>query len=295
MRRRMLNVWLRYCARPILRFGRSPERQAWAFDLIGPRLFPGPPFNCHLTEKLNELTLHWVSIGKTRSRGVILYLHGGAYIAGSGTAYHGLLGRLSQLTGLQVCAPDYRLLHQARFPAAFEDALQTWEALLAKGYRPGDIVLGGDSAGAGLMLSLLAHLTQQGIRPRACFALSPWTDMTLQGDSLQSDEEVLLPVTRMTELVHLYLDGAAPDDPRASPLFARYDKPPPVLIQVGRGEALYDDALRMAAVLGDAAQLRVWDGVPHVWQIFDGYIPQARAALREIADFIHTSFAMDSR
>ncbi len=119
--------------------------------------------------------------------------------------------------------------------------------------------------------------------------------MTLCGDSLRSPDEVLLPVGRMPELVARYLQGAAIDDPRASPLFARFDTPPPVLIQVGGGEALLDDARRMADVLGDAALLRVWDDVPHVWQMFDGYIPEARAALREIADFVHTSFVMASR
>jgi acetyl esterase/lipase len=206
-----------------------------------------------------------------------------------------MLGRLSQYAGVRVCAPDYRLLQQAPFPAAFDDAVRAWDVLLAKGYKPEDIILGGDSAGGGLMLALLAHLTQQGTRPRACFAISPWTDMTLIAASLQSDREVLLPVHRMQEVVHRYLAGAAPDDPRASPFFAAFDRPPPVLIQVGRGEALFDDARRMAEVLGSAATLRVWEGVPHVWHFFAGCLPEGRAALQEIATFVQTSFAMDSR
>lgn len=295
MRRRFLNAWLRWCVRPALRFGRSPERQARAFEQIGPWLFPGPPFICHLIAQTGDLRLHWVTVGRPHARRVILYLHGGAYIVGSGTAYRGLLGRIAQLTGVRVCAPDYRLLQQAPFPAAFDDALQAWDALLANGYRPADIVLGGDSAGAGLMLALLAHLCQRGTRPAGCFAMSPWTDLTLSGASLQSKQEVMLPVSRMPEVVARYLQGAAADDPRASPLFADFDAPPPVLIQVGSNEALLDDARRMADALGDAGQLRIWSDVPHVWQIFDGYIPQARAALREIADFVQTSFAMASR
>lgn len=101
---------------------------------------------------------------------------------------------------------------------------------------------GGDSAGGGLMLALLAELTQRGTPPRAAFAMSPWTDLTLQGASLQSKQEVVLPAARMQEVVHRYLRDAAPDDPRASPLFARFNAPPPVLIQVGDGEALLNDA-----------------------------------------------------
>ena len=112
---------------------------------------------------------------------------------------------------------------------------------------------------------------------------------------MQSTAEVVLPVDRMNDVVARYLCGAAPDDPRASPLFAQFDEPPPVLIQVGSGEALRDDAVRMAQRLGPMAQLRIWPSVPHVWQMFDGYVPQARAALCEIADFVHTSFAMASR
>lgn len=262
---------------------------------MGPRLFPGPPFICHLTERAGDLRLHWISVGKPAPRRVILYLHGGAFIVGSGTAYHGLLGRIAQLTGMRVCAPDYRLLQDAAFPAAFEDAVHAWDALLGKGYRPADIVLAGDSAGGGLMLALLAHLCARGTRPTACFAMSPWTDMTLSGDSLHSGKEVLLPVHRMPEVVGQYLQEAAADDPRASPLFARFDAPPPVLIQVGSGEALLDDATRMAEVLGDAAQLQIWDDVPHVWQMFDGYIPDARAALHQVADFVQTSLAMARR
>ncbi len=295
MRLRLLNAWLRYAVRPVLGRARSPERQARAFDRIAPRLFPGPPFICHLTDRAGDLRLHWISVGRPDPRRVIFYLHGGAFIVGSGTAYRGLLGRIAKLTGLRVCAPDYRLLQDTPFPAAFDDAVRAWDALLAKGYRPSDIVLGGDSAGGGLMLALLVRLCARGTRPAACFAMSPWTDMTLCGDSLRSREEVLLPVGRMPELVERYLQGAAIDDPRASPLFARFDTPPPVLIQVGGGEALLDDARRMADVLGGAALLRVWDDVPHVWQMFDGYIPEARAALREIADFVQTSFVMASR
>ena len=196
---------------------------------------------------------------------------------------------------MRVCLPDYRLLQDAPFPAAFDDAVQTWEHLLSIGYRPQDIILGGDSAGGGLMLALLAYLTQTAQRPRAAFAMSPWTDLTLSGASLQTKSEVLLPVSRMDDVIDRYLDGAPRNDPRASPLFARYENPPPVLIQVSGKEALRDDALRMRAGLGEAADIRVWQDVPHVWQMFEGYIPQARSALVELADFVQASFDSDNR
>ncbi|MCG3266788.1 alpha/beta hydrolase [Yoonia sp. I 8.24] len=279
----------------MLGLSKSPTRAKWTFDLIGPRLFPGPPLICHLQEALGNLTLHWVSVGPVEPRRVILYFHGGAYFVGSGTAYRGLLGHISKLTGVRVCAPDYRLLQDAPFPAAFDDAVAAWDALIAKGYRPKDIVLGGDSAGGGLMLALLTHLIAQGDHPRAAFAMSPWTDLTLSGPSLQTKSEVLLPVSRMDEVVDRYLCGADRHDPRASPLFARIERAPPVLIQVGSGEALRDDAVRMADVLAGAATLKIWEDVPHVWQMFVGYIPQARAALTQMARFVHASFESESR
>jgi acetyl esterase/lipase len=295
LRLALLNFGLRFVVRPILRLSNSPTRAKRLFDFIGPRVFAGPPFICHLREMFEDLTLHWVSVGPVNPRHVILYLHGGAYFVGSGTAYRGLLGRISKMTGLRICAPDYRLLQDAPFPAAFDDAVAAWDALIAKGYRPKDIILCGDSAGGGLMLALLAHLVARNQVPRAAFAMSPWVDLTLSGQSLETKTEVLLPVSRMNEVVDRYLCGADRADPRASPLFAEMANAPSVLIQVGSGEALRDDAVRMAGVLGAAATLKVWDGVPHVWQMFDGYIPQARAALTEIAAFVQASFDKESR
>ncbi|MFQ1699542.1 alpha/beta hydrolase [Loktanella agnita] len=295
MRLSLLNRGLRSLVRPVLQVSRSPEHAALAFEIAGPVLFPGPPFVTHLTEKTGGLRLNWISCGPVDATKVLLYIHGGAYLCGSGRAYGGFLGRISKLTGLRICAPDYRLMQDAPFPAAFDDARAAWDALIAKGYHPQDIVLAGDSAGGGLMLALLAHLTQTGQTPCAAVAMSPWTDLTLSGDSLSANAEAVLPVSRMAETVDRYLHDAARNDPRASPLFAQFAAPPPVLIQVGSGEALRSDAERMAAHLGDVATLKIWEGVPHVWQMFDGYVPEARAALQEMADFVQASIVSDKR
>lgn len=117
-------------------------------------------------------------------RRVILYFHGGAYLAGSPRTHLALLTRLSQLTGVEVCAPSYRLLQTAPFPAAYEDAVAAWDRLMALGYGPADVVLAGDSAGAGLIFALLSHLTLTGQPPAAAVALSPWVDLTMSGESL---------------------------------------------------------------------------------------------------------------
>jgi acetyl esterase/lipase len=223
---------------------------------------------------------------------VVLYLHGGAYFSGSAVTHRGLIGRLSRLARVEVVAPDYRLLQEAPFPAAFDDCLAAWDWLrLAREAR--DIVIAGDSAGGGLALALLAHVMARGERPAGVVVFSPWTDLGLSGSTLGSREEVILPVERMAEVAAAYLGEVEVRDGRASPLFARFADPAPVMIQVGSGEALREDSERMAKVLraaGGEVVLEVWDGCPHVWQIFDGWVPEARAALRRAARFIQTSF-----
>jgi epsilon-lactone hydrolase len=275
----------------------TPVQAARDFERAAACFFRPLPYHLRLEQGQGPV-LHWIRVGPTARRRVILYFHGGAYLAGSPRTHLALLTRLSQLTGTEVCAPAYRLLQTAPFPAAFEDAMTAWGRLMALGYRPEDVVLAGDSAGGGLIFALLSHLTLTGQTPAAAVALSPWVDLTLSGESLTDPAESFLPVDRMAEVAQLYLAGADPADPRASPLFARFGPLPPVLIQYGSTEALRDDALRMAACLtaaGGDVTVQCWPRAPHVWQMLDGWVPEARAALRDVADFVQTSFASANR
>jgi acetyl esterase/lipase len=287
-------------AKPRLRRTSSPEKTARKFERTARLIFRGPAFTRHLVRGTAALPLHWISVGRPADRRIILFLHGGAFFVGSGRSYRGLLARLSLLTGVEVCAPDYRLYPQATFPAPVDDAIAAWEGLIAAGYDPGQIVLGGDSAGGCLAFALLSHVLQRDQRPAGIFAMSPWTDLTLSGESLVTNAacDPVLPVERMSEAVALYLAGADPADPRASPLFARYPDPPPAFIQVGTEEALLDDALRIADALraaGGDVTLQTWPRAPHVWHLFDGWIPEARAAMRAIAGFVQTSLDKANR
>ena len=128
--------------------------------------------------------------------------------------------------------------------------------------------------------------------------MSPWTDLTLSGESLSAPSEVLIPIGRMAEVVERYCAGTPPDDPRVSPLFADWAAPPPVMLQVGESEALLSDSLRMAEGLraaGGAVTVETWDQVFHVWQMMDGWLPEARAALRSGGRFLQTSLDSASR
>ena len=222
---------------------------------------------------------------------VVLYFHGGAYVAGSPATHLPMLGRLARLARAEIVAPDYRLAPEHRFPAALEDAEAAWGALMARGYAPGRVVLGGDSAGGGLALALLARLLARGAVPAGLFAFSPWTDLTGSGDSVRSNaaRDVMLSAARLPEVVAMVLGAHDPADPGASPLFAAFPCCPPVLLQFSDAEILTDDSQRMAARLasfGAEVTAQQWHGTPHVWQMFDGYIPEARAALRDAAAFI---------
>ncbi len=226
----------------------------------------------------------------------LLYFHGGGYVMGNPRT-HAALGRyLSRKTGFQTCLPDYRLAPEHPFPAAFEDAVLVWRALAERGVAADQIALGGDSAGGGLALALLAHLcATDAPRPRCVFTFSPFTDLTLSGESITRNarSEILLPVRRLDQLKTRVLAGANPADPRISPLFGQFHGAPPALIQVARTEILLDDSRRMAEVLRrDGAEVTVqeWGNLPHVWQFFHGWLPEARTALTDAASFINSQF-----
>lgn len=299
LRLRLLNLGLRALVRPVLRRTRGPEAAERDFARAAALAFRAPPFLCRQTGHIGGVPVHWLRTPRVRLDRVILYLHGGAYFSGSGRTHGGLAARLGKLAGAQVCLPDYRLLQQAPFPAPVEDALAVWEGLRALGYPARGIALAGDSAGGGLALALLAELAARGEGPAALYAMSPWSDLTLSGETLGASSEALIPVERLAEVVARYLGRADPSDPRASPLYAAWTGAlPPVLLQVGSGECLRADADRMAEVLrraGAEVRLQHWPDAPHVWQIFDGWLPEARAALTEAGAFLQTSFDSASR
>ncbi|WP_241962928.1 alpha/beta hydrolase [Thalassorhabdomicrobium marinisediminis] len=285
-RLKLLRLAMRWAVKPQLEKSATPETAYRSFERLAPLLFSTPrglevrqegPAECLMPE------------GAVPDR-AILYLHGGAFVAGTPRSYRAIAGRLARRTGARVFLPDYPHLQEAPFPAAPDAVLAAWDALLAQGWRPSDIVIAGDSAGGNLVFGLLADLLARGQRPAGVVGFSPWGDLTLSGESLAANAaaDPLIPVDRMREAVALYLDGADPRDPRASPVFADFPDPPPVLIQVGADEVLRSDAERLAEKTG--AKLEIWPDVPHVWQMFDGRLPEANAAMRQVARFVQTSF-----
>ncbi len=294
-RLRLVNWFCSHVIRPRIAHAATPEDARRDFDWAAWLFFRPPPFCLALPGQ----GFDWVSVGRTDPRRVILYLHGGGYICGSPRTYHALAGRLSVLSGLRVALPPYPLAPDHPAPAAFEAALAAHDRLLALGHAPGDIVLGGDSAGGGLALALLAHLTRAGRSPAGLFAFSPWTDLTRSGASVTENAAVdrIFDPTRIGELVdYVTGNGAfAENDPRLSPLFARFEAPPPVWISVAQTEILRDDARRMADRLraaGGTVTLVEEPDAPHVWPLFDRYVPEARATIAASAEFAQNLFTL---
>ncbi|SFJ33031.1 alpha/beta hydrolase [Celeribacter neptunius] len=233
----------------------------------------------------------WIRPPGARQDRVILFFHGGGYIAGSPHTHKRLAWRLAQLADRAVFLPAYRLAPEHPAPAAFEDAATIWRALLSSGFAPEQVVIGGDSAGGGLTLSLLAQLCAEATPPAGAFAWSPFTDLTLSSPSHHDNAECdhFFPPARARDLTTMILGDLSPEDPRVSPLFARFPNCPPVLLQASESELLRDDSVRMAEYLrAERAQvtLRLTEGAPHVWQMFDGIFPEARQAIRETAEFV---------
>ena len=239
----------------------------------------------------------WVSTPNAGDA-VVLYFHGGGYALGSIESHRELAARIARAAAARVLVVGYRLAPEDPFPAAVDDAVAAYRFLLAEGIPSERIVAAGDSAGGGLAAALLLALKQAGVRqPAAAVLLSPWTDLSHSGESLQS-RAALDPMVRrdlLERLADAYLGGADPRNPLISPLFGDLSGLPPLLIQVGTAEVLYDDAVRFAArarAAGVQVTLEPWDEMIHVFQMQASILPEAQEAIEAIGRFVSAKLAV---
>jgi acetyl esterase/lipase len=222
---------------------------------------------------------------------VLLYLHGGAFALGSINASREWVGRLARATNLSALVINYRLAPEHPYPAALDDATTAYLWLLHKGVEPTSIIFAGDSAGGGLALSTLVALRSAGRPlPAGAVCISPWTDLALTGDSIQSkaqDDPILAPGD-LEMYAGYYAGDNERTEPMLSPLYADLRGLPPLLIQVGTDEILLDDAVRCAGRAREAGVdvvLETWDGMFHVFQMFS-FLPEAKRAVERVAEFV---------
>ena len=287
----VLNHLLKLAERPRLARG-TPEELRSSVEARARVMFRPSPDTDVRDIVLGDLPALRVADREADPSKVIYYIHGGAFVFASPSVYRAMLGRLSALTGWEAVLPNYRKAPEHPFPAAADDVRAGWEALLSRGHQPGDIVVGGDSAGGNLALVMLADLVADGAQlPRGVFALSPVTDLTYSSPSVQENaaRDSILPAERAIELRQMYLQGHDPEDPRASPIGGRFQGAPPVFIAASTTEMLRDDGLRMVDHLEQAdvnVTLHTGDGLPHVWPLFRPFIPEAEHTLQRIAKWI---------
>jgi epsilon-lactone hydrolase len=229
----------------------------------------------------------------TARKRYILYFHGGAYVAMSARTHRSVTSRLATWSNASLFALDYRLAPEHPFPAALEDALAAYRALIAAGAPPSRIMVAGDSAGGGLALALLLAVRDAADPPPVAAVLfSPWTDLAATGKSIidnNAADAMFFGSWVGLEARH-YLGNTPATNPLASPVYADLTGLPPLLIQVSDSEVLLDDSRRVfenAKRSGVEATLQIWSGLPHGWQIFAPILPEGRAALRAAGAFIH--------
>jgi acetyl esterase/lipase len=241
---------------------------------------------------LGGVTGDWVSMPGVAADRVLLYLHGGAYVMGSARTHRDLAARLSQAAGVRVLTLDYRLAPENPYPAAIEDATAVYGWLLRQGFKPEHIAIGGDSAGGNLAFAALLALREAGkALAAAAILLSPWTDLTLSGESVKTRAEVdpMIKPEAADEQIAAYVGNHNRTDPLISPIFADLRGLPPLLIHVGNDEVLLDDSVRLAErarAAGVEVQLKVWEGMWHVFQTLAVILPEGQASIGELGQFV---------
>ncbi len=252
-----------------------------------------------VTSVLAPVPGEWLRSNGDAHDAVILFVHGGGYVACTPLTHRALTTALARDSGVALFAVDYRLAPEHPFPAALDDVLAAYDAIVAQGVPGNRIVLAGDSAGGGLVLSAALALKARGGGPALAgtIAYSPWTDLLATGDSIHTNarSDDMLVGANVAPSARNYAPGD--DDvrnPLASPLYGDLAGLAPTLVFASRSEILRDDAVRFAERAlsqGSPVQLELADGMPHVWPIFVDVMPEAKSAVARSVAFVREVLA----
>jgi epsilon-lactone hydrolase len=240
-----------------------------------------------------------ITVEGVEPRHVVLYFHGGVYVMGDAFLAADLASQVGRRTQAKVSSVDYRLAPEHPYPAAVDDALAAYEALLHDGIAPSDIVFAGESAGGGLAIATLVNARDHGLPlPAAAFVMSPYADLTLAGTTMETRREVdpLLSPELLRARVADYTSGHDAGLGLISPIFADLSGLPPLIIQAGTHEVLLDDAVRLARQAANAdveVTLDITPRVPHVFQAYHPILDEAAAALDRAGQFLSAQLAVN--
>ena len=273
----------------------SVSKRRQAYETLTAKFKIDPAVQC-MPAAINGVPAEWVNPPDVPTDRVILFLHGGAYCLCSINTHRSLAAQIAKAARTRILNVDYRLAPEHPYPAAVEDAVCAYQGLLDMGIAPGNIAVAGDSAGGGLALTLLLSLRDAGTPlPAAEVCISPWTDLSLSGESMTANakKDVMLDYQTLEESARIYLEGAEARAPLVSPLFADLHDLPPLLIQVGADEILLSDAKGVAEKAREAGvdvTLDVWESMQHEWQFAADFVPEGQKAVDHIGEFIQRHF-----
>ena len=238
-----------------------------------------------------------ITVDGIEPRDVVLYFHGGVYVMSDAFLAAGLASQVGRRAHAKIISVDYRLAPEHPYPAAVDDALAAYEALLQDGIAASDIAFAGDSAGGGLAVATLVNARDHGLPlPAAAFVMSPYADLTLGGTTMdtKSDVDPLLSREALQARIPDYTAGQDPALDLISPIFADLSGLPPLIIQAGSHEVLLDDAIRLARQAATAnveVTLDITPGVPHVFQAYSPILDEAGAALDRAGQLLSAHLA----
>ncbi len=241
--------------------------------------------------QLGQVKGEWIRVEETQPQRLLLYLHGGGYIAGSPETHRPLVARLCKASAAAALSLAYRLGPEFPFPAALRDVMDAYRLLVGKGFPPNSIVLAGDGAGGGLAFSALLAIRNANLpMPAACLAMSPWADLSLSGWSVLENarNDSVLSWELLFVSARHYLQGANPCDVYASPVFANFHDFPPIMVHTGSRELLRNDSSRLgelAAASNVKVSIEVYDGMDHVFQA-NPSAPEAKVSLSRLGQFV---------
>jgi acetyl esterase/lipase len=240
----------------------------------------------------------WVNpLGAATDR-VILFLHGGGFIAGSINCHRKLAAHLAQTTGCRALIPAYRLAPESPFPAQLDDAFGIYQWLLKEGFDPSHVATAGDSAGGNLAISVCLRAQAKNLPfPAAIIGISPWLDMEANGWSLDSNKERSAVGSRESyrQIAGMLLKGHDPTDPFANPLYADLAGFPPIYLSAGSEEALLDNPQRLAEAARKAhvdVTLKIADVMQHVYEFMAGRAPEADEAIADMAIWLRPKIGL---
>ncbi|HET9119790.1 MAG TPA: alpha/beta hydrolase [Solirubrobacterales bacterium] len=262
---------------------------------------PLPPDVTVIAAELGGVPTAEITVEGIEPRHVVLYFHAGVYVMGEASLTADLASQVGRRTDAKVISVDYRLAPEHPYPAAVDDALAAYEALLDTGIAPADIAFAGESAGGGLAVATLVNARDRGLAlPAAAFLMSPYADLTLAGASMETKREVdpLLSREALEPRVADYTAGEDAALGLISPIFADLSGLPPLIIQAGTHEVLLDDAIRLAqqAVTAEVeVTLGITPGVPHVFQAYYAILEEGAAALDTAGQLLSAHLAEAER